>query len=524
MRKLVPLMVLLIISAALGEETSIGVAMPISAISSDSRYYDNTCNTSPEFLSMIKNSIITELGLSSYAFNNLTSSYCYGNGDYESINLNFIFKESENSIIGRNVGVNIYSSSTTDFSVVFNEDEINRIDYTLKQNYVEYLVNGTDSEQYVTLSPRNECSELESFFNTLNGEKYFNQENGYCSGVIKISISQLKNLIHDSVGYINYLGEKIKFNFEGYAQGTYDLANIAAISKCDLSKNDYYYPSELDGCYGIYKDKTRVYFSTSKNTTYVSVYGYLNGKAKIEVSAYETVDTDFIRESLMNYLGSDYDITLDTTEWGGIQGSLVINDLSINIDAFNEFKKQDYQMDTNYYNDNTYLTISEPYISIYVPEERSTSASSSGVVETAKIMPYYWGRSITITKSRVYTSITMNENNEALAEEQIKTFVNEYLATDDWTLKMRVTGDYYYYPILYAEAGMTKSSVSERISMDSIQSVNVSGDASSGAPEQQNTGARDAFTSANQGADFSELEDKSIIDTILDFFKGLLGL
>jgi len=521
MRKLVPLMVLLIISAALGEETSIGVAKPISAVSSDSRYYENSCNTSPEFLSMIKESIITELGLESYAFNNLTSSYCYGSDDYKSINLNFIFKESESSIMGRNVGVNIYSSSTTDFSVVFNENEINMIDYTLKQNYIEYLINGTDSEQYVTLSPKNECSELENFFNTLNGEKYFNQENGYCSAVIKISISQLKNLIHDSVSYINYLGEKIKFNFDGYSEGTYDLANIAAISKCDLSKNDYYYPSDLDGCYGIYKDKTRVYFSTSKNTTYVSVYGYLNGKAKIEVGAYETVDTDFIRESLMTYLGSDYDITLDTTEWGSIQGSLVIDSLSINMNAVSDFNKQEYQMDTNYYNDTTYLTISEPYISIYIPEERSTSSDPELV---AKIMPYRWGRSITITKSRVYTSITMDENNEALAEEQIKSFVNDYIVTNDWTLTMRVTGDYYYYPIMYAEAGMTKSSVSERISMDSIQSVNLNEDAASGAATPASAGARDAFTSANTGADFSELEDKTIIENIIDFFRNLLGL
>jgi hypothetical protein len=147
-------------------------------------------------------------------------------------------------------------------------------------------------------------------------------------------------------------------------------------------------------------------------------------------------------------------------------------------------------MNTYYTGEDIYVTISEPYIQVFFPEEPNGPM----------LLPYYWGRNFVITNDRVYSSIILEENDEDLAIEKIKEFVNPYITTGEWELNMTVTGHYYYYPLLEgARAGESLSA---------------------------STGVQDALSL--DYPEFEELEEEeekpSLLETIINFFKNLFGI
>jgi len=459
------------------------------------------CNVSASFIESAKATINEWMNLSPYSFSNLTSSYCYTN----SVNLRFIFKKSESSIIGKSVSASFYSSDVFDYDLIFTSKENEVIGYSLKQKYVDYLINGTDEEYYARLSPTdNKCDELRTYYGTLSGEKYFNDEGSYCSIVTKTKTSELKNLVDDSVNYINYFGDTVRYTFSGWSEGSYDLAALAASLDCDLSKSNYYYPEFESDCYGIYKDKSRVYFSASSNNSYLNFYGIIGGKARITANAYgegidETEAQAWVDSILSKYFsGQSLELKSNKGSYPTLTATKVVSSFTFSTNSLSDLKVTKDQMNTYYSNDNIYVTISEPFIQVYVPEDSTT--------ETLSIMPYYWGRNFVITGNKIYSSINLEENNEALAVEKINEFINPYITTTDWELNMTVTGQWYMpYPIGYRgvvlEDGLAEAGVS------------------------QATGVQDSFS--QEFPEFEELEEEEpvgLLQGIINFFKGLFGL
>jgi len=490
MKKLIPLIALLVLSLASAQE--------IADIAIYPGYERTECNVSNTFVEKIKDSINEQMNLSPYSFSNLTSSYCYNNH----VSLQFLFKETDSSITGKSISISLYASDVFDYDQVFTIQEQNTLDYTLKQEYISYVINGTNKEYYVSLNPsydddyKAKCSDLRDFYETISGEKYFNEDRGYCNIIIKTSTSGLKSLVNENINYISYLGDEIYFNFNGYTEGSYDLSALAQSLDCELSKSDYYYPEFETDCFGIYKDKIRVYFSTHSNGFYLNFYGFNNGKARLSVNAYgEELNKDEIQEwvnqVLATYLpGQSIDVSEieDNNNWKSTYTTKIISNFNFNTDLLSDFDQVKYETETTYTKGNTSVTISEPYIRINIP----TTSSD-------ELMPYYSNKGFIITSSKIYSSTILEENNQALAVEQIKEMINPYINTGEWVLNLTVNSGYYPMPLL--EGGVARD-------------------------EAVSQGVNDAFS--QEFPDFEELEEPeespSLIQTIVNFFKGLFGI
>lgn len=528
MRKLIFLALVSMISyayAAVTEAQSspgsvgIGIARP--------DYYNQySCNVSPSFISSIKSSLMNELNLSDYSYYNLSSSYCSDYGYGKNININLIFKKNATEFYGKQVSASFYLTDVFDYSLVFTDKERNALDYTIQQKYISYVINGTDEEFYVNLNPNwgddNKvlCENLKALLDTLNGEKYYNEDNGYCSVVIKTKSSEVKGLVSDAISYVYYYGDKVYFHFSGYSEGNYNLASLASSLNCDLSNNDYNYPELASTCYGIYKDKERLYFGADKDGMYLSVYGFIGGKTKISINYNGDVSNTtieslqaFVNEITQKYFNKIYNLTIEEGLYGGYTGEIIVTGLETNLDAFLELTAYDNLMDRSYNGDGVYATISKPYIQLYFPETNNQAAAD----KISAIRPYYWNRYLVITKDRVYSEVTLNENDEGLAVSKIKELIDPYVSTGNWMLNMSVTGG--YYPIILYDYGL-KGGVMESASTTSVAESNTRLSISGNV-----TGLTDNFASQYPG--LSELEEPKTTDlwsAIVNFFKGLFNI
>lgn len=469
------------------------------------------CNVSESFINSISPLILSELNLSDYEYSNITYSGCYYYDTYKSLNFEVIAKKTSEEIIEKTISVSIYSGEEYDFNKIFTETEKDVLDYYLKNNYAVYLINNTDNEYYVKIlgnySSKNPCAGLKEYFDSLQGEKYFEEGYDYCIITLKTKTSELKDLVLDKTGYIYYLGEDITFYFQGYSEGNFDVWLLSRTLDCDITKADYYYPEEESNCYGIYKEKTRVYFSKSIEYeegfyVHLSVYGIQNGKGKISSGIYgkninlETA-SKFISDSVKTYFGIDYIPELkkqsESEDWTSYTAEKSIDSLYLDSLTLEGMKKSEYLMDTQYSDTNTYITISEPYIRMYTTAEETSA-------DLLRIMPlYYRGKDITITKNRIYSSAEITENNSEKAEAVIRLITDNYVETDIWTLKMSVNGGGYY-PLYSA--------------MEKALDIMSVGEDSSGISDSFNSNYPDF-------AEFESKEKKSILTKILDFFIGL---
>lgn len=495
MRKIIPLILLLTIGTSMAQES----VTATSSTTVESSSSISNCNVSPAFINSIKESLLTELNLD-YSFVNITSQSCYQHNGNPSIYLNLMLKNNESSIEAKSVSASFYVNDDFDYSVVFSVQEDNTLGYSLKRKHISYLINGTNDEYYVSLSPAGTCNDFKTYFDSLSGEKYFNEQYDSCQIVLKTSDAELKDWVNNNVNYAYYFSDKIRYSFSGYSEGDYNLESIANSINCDLSSNDYYYPEFKTDCYGIYQDKGRIYVSKSyelNNNAWINIYIHAikNGKAKISAYAYsydeEELDLSSV-QSIVNNLINEFipgqTLTLDNNDYS-ISGSKIINSFEFNDESLNGLKSRREFMNMIYYDNYTHVTISEPYIQVYVPENETSS-------QEILPRPYYWGRNFIITSNRVYSSVNLDENNEVTAVEVIKGYVNNYVETNDWLLNMSVTGPNVYYPVLY----------------ESSRSYTNGGLA-----------IQDSLTANYDGFAELEKEDKSIWESIVDFFKSLLG-
>ncbi len=467
---------------------------------------NNECSVSDYFKESIISSVRVGLNLENYSYSNISSIYCFENEGYASVNLNIDFKKSESDFKGKTVSVSVYKSDFYDFRSVFSELEDKVLDYTLKEKYLNFLDSGKDEEFYIGINSRYDgnkvklCSELGDYFNVLEGEKYFNDDNWYCSIVVKASLSKIRELVSESVGSIYFIGDNVNFYFSGFSEGNFNLEKLSKSLKCDLSDEDYYYSEFENKCYGIYKDESRIYVSAGRefNEAYasISIYGINSGKGRMSVSAYgdnvlESKDKilEFVKEVSVRFLGVEYPVDLRELEWGGLEGDVKIDSLSINEAGLNGLSMRKDLMNIYFEGEGVYITLSEPYIQVYLPE-----TAGSG------IRPYYWGGNFVITADKVYSSVNLNENNVSLAVERIKEMVNPFIETGDWNLSINVRGGEIFYQ-LGVKAGVLEGS----------------------AEASQQVGVRDSFSSAHP--DFSEFEKEteSLIDMAINFIKGLLN-
>ncbi|MBN1923646.1 MAG: hypothetical protein JW791_02710 [Nanoarchaeota archaeon] len=472
---------------------------------------DISCSVSQDVIDAVQSFLGDNFNLSSYAYSNYSDSYCYFYNDYENIYINFIFKESESDYKGKQVSFSFSTSQVYDFNSVFSDLENKVLGYTLKQKYVDYLISGVDEEYYVTISNnydvKNGCELLRNFYNSLTGEKYFEEDEYYCSIVAKVKTSELKSLVDDKVGYVYYYTDDLSFTFSGYFEGSFDLEQLYNILDCDLSKNNYYYPEFDSDCYGIYKDKPRIYFSKSESLgdywVNLYVYGIIGGKAQFNFNAYgEDLSLASAQAWVNNLLSSyfpSYSLNLELKEEyysTYISGESLVEDFTFDASVLISLDSRQEQMNTYYEGDNLWITLSEPYIQIR-PSIVLYKTSS-------EIMPYpYWQQTMVITSDKVFSSITVDDNDESLAVEELNSFVSPFIAPGDWVLDMSVSGHYYIMPL--AEAGGVDEAAI-------IQSSAVS-----------ETGVRDAF-STNYDV-FNELEEteqenkQSFWDWVLSLFK-----
>jgi hypothetical protein len=528
---------------------------------------DSKCEIRQSFVDVIIEQVLPEMGLTGYGYREVTQSSCYERGDYNNIYVNVNLKKSAEDYVTKRLSISFHTSTDYDYSVLFTELEDEVIGYTLKRKYVEYLEKGTDEEYYIRINPKysegkTNCDSLRDYYNGLTGEKYFNDEYGYCSAVLKTRTSQIKSLVSKNIGGVYYFSDKLRFNFAGYSEGSFDLESIASSGACDLSRQDYYYPELVSKCYGIYKDKTRIHFSASHRrdnwNAYLSVYGYLNGQGIISVNAYgkninEQEVLDFVKEKTLEYLGTAYSLTLsrsgaetitslrdESFEYSSLSGRAEITGLEIKASALEGLELRDYVTSKEYWSENVSISISEPYVQVYVPEELGEATVEKALVGIPH--PYYWGRSFTITSSRVYSNINLEENNPALAEQRIKEFVDPFIQTGSWNLSMTVTGSYYPRPLI----GMVEAGVARSISTDAVMDVGGGSGVALGVDSEAGTQAVSAVSAeesveavtgpialsdsfSSEFADFAELEkaekkeSTNVIGTIVNFIKSLFG-
>jgi hypothetical protein len=475
---------------------------------------DYQCNLSDSELDNIRNFTIANFNITNSSFVNISSSHCYNYSSYYSIYVNMITKQSALDIELKTISFSLSYSNEIDYDVLMN-NKADYFDYSLKNEYYTYYVNKTDKEYYVMFSYNyNENYTLEEFnadllnyYNSIPGEKYFQDDYDYPIIVFKSKSSELLNIIPSFPAYISYYGEELTFTFQGYSEGTYNLEQIAQSGNCTIQDSNSYYPEFSDECYGNYIDKERIYFSASdyneNYSIYLSLYGVKGYKAELSAGYYGDVSAqkaqEFINSVLLQYFPG-YSFTADFSDK---YDSLIIRDFDFDEPRFAGLNKSKERESTNYYNSNVYASIIEPHISLYSSSARIYSLSES-------IMPPFYSQSTVITKDRIYSSIQLKENNAETAKIGLNEMLNGIVSANDWALSMSLR-QYYYY---YRGFDITASNAQEMSgSLSSSDSVSSTSPLIAGVSETQ-------FNSFDESK-FNDLEKQdSLWDSIINFFRS----
>lgn len=516
MKKLLFLLILLIPTVFSAEELKISptssVSEPSIGISVDrSNSYD--CNISESELNNIKNFIVTNYDLSDNSLVNISYNSCYNYGDYYSIYVNMIAKKNESDINIKTISFSVSYSKDIDYDILM-QNKADNFDYSLKNKYYEYYINGTDEEYYVMMSYNYDENytieefkiDLLNYYETITTEKYYQIDYDYPIIVFKTKNSELLNIIPEFKTYISHYGKDLTFTFKGYSEGDYDLAQILLTDNCNIQKSNSFYPEFSDECYGNYVDKERIYFSTSdyneNYSMYFSIYGVKGYKAEFSASywgdAAEQQVKEFINKALSTYF-PEYSFN---PEFIDNSDSTIIRDFDFTESRFNNLNKSKENENTNYYNENTYVSVIEPHISLYSSSSRIYSLDS-------KIMPPFYRQSIVITKDNVYSSIQLKENNKSLAVTGLNEMLRGIVNTNEWELNMSLRQYYYYYRGL----DLAQSS-SKEISLGAgMDSASANSPLIAGVSETQNTNFDESK--------FTDLETKeTILESIINFFMS----
>ncbi|PIN99848.1 hypothetical protein COT72_04655 [archaeon CG10_big_fil_rev_8_21_14_0_10_43_11] len=543
------LLALMVVGVGFGQTSqgtsSVAVSEPALAISIADDVRDTQCNVSEGFVDAILPSILEEMRLSGYAYTNVSDTNCYQWSDYKSVNFNIVVKNASSDITGKVLGVSFYVNDVQDYDVVFTPNESKQLGWNLKRRYADHLINGTIEEFYVQAQPlynsdtrEYDCDSLRAYYDAISAEKYYEDDYNQCRVVFKTSSNQIKSLASTHVAYIWYLTDTLSFSFSGYSEGSFDLATLFSSLDCDFGSTQYY--NSVKECFGSYEENTRIYISAQKQFSeesgaYVSVYGFEDGAGRISVNAYgqdislfESDILAFVREVTGTYLAQAYEVTLEQQgddRYTYISGEAKISSFNFDQSSVEGLNFYQNQMDSYYEGANVSISVSKPFIRVYVPEQPEEARSVASSEERSILPPSYWDRNFVITQDRVYSSITLDENNPAKAQEQIKSFIDLYLATGEWNLTMRAGGGVFY--PLYAEEGIARSL--DQVSAGSAETASLvsaaSQDSSATDGGIKSTPLEDSF--ASQYPEFDELEaeeaQKSLFENVLSFLRNLFS-
>ncbi|HDR53263.1 MAG TPA: hypothetical protein ENN60_01125 [archaeon] len=533
------LMMFLVVSTAFATGETGMTATGIDAVHSSD---ETTCTVADSFSDAVYAKLAGELGLADAGFVNLTYSYCWQYDRGRSISLTWLVKDSQTSITGNRLSFSAYLSETRDFDAVFTSEESRVLGYTLKNMYISYLLGEEkDDSFYVMINPRYEdgesmCDNLKVIYDSLPWA-YFNRDETWdsCSIVLPATTATIRELALPGIGGVDYLGKNLTYIFTGQAEGSYDLEALSNSLACNFQRDEFYI-QELDRCYGMYKPEERLYFTASRqfneSWAYVNVYGFMRGKGRVSARLYGK-DADkhleeakaFISQITLQFFSADLLPELKETEKGGViiydsetegetrywnyGGEAIIRELVLDRSAPDStgLRVRRDQMNIYYEGEDIWLTLSEPYLQLYLNEQPDQVVGES----KALILPYYDYSDIVITADRVYARVTLDRDDSEAAREALRLKTQPYVETGDWDLNRQVTGEYYYWP-------MRGRAYPENAGVDGVASSAISG---------ATVKVQDTFSS-----DYPEFEEweagnsnvlPNIMEAILAFLKSLFG-
>ncbi|MFA5333213.1 MAG: hypothetical protein WC376_01825 [Candidatus Nanoarchaeia archaeon] len=513
MKKILFLILLLIPAVFSAEDFTVSVSSEPKGIS-DYSYNSYECNLTEDELFNIKEFAVNNFNLTDNSFVNISYNSCYNYGDYYSIYVNMVAKKNDSDINTKTISFSLSYSNEIDYDVLMNK-KADYFDYSLKNKYYTYYVNNTDEEYYVMLSySYNEnytldefSSDLLSYYESVNGEKYFQSDYDYPIIVFKSKNSELLNIIPDFPVYISYYGQDLTFTFQGYSTGNYDLDQISLTSMCNIQKSNYYYPEFSDECYGNYIDKERLYFSANdyneNYSIYFSIYGIKGYKAELSASYWGDVTQEKVQEFINNALSKYFPEYSFSANFVDNQDSTIIRDFDFTESRFSDLNKSEDRENTNYYDSNVYVSVIEPHISLYSSSARIYSLDS-------KIMPPFYSQNTVITKDHIYSSIQLKENDAELAKTGLNEMLTGVVAANDWVLNMSLRQYYYYYRGVNS---LDASGAQEIGSSSGMESLSPNSPVIAGVSETK--------TVSFDESKFDELQESdSIFDAIINFFKS----
>gem|GEM_PF-6550717 len=336
---------------------------------------------------------------------------------------------------------------------------------------------------------------------------------------MKTNSASVKNLVVSGVGWVNYYGEKVNFRFEGEAGGNFNLGEIRSNLSCGDS-SDY---DNLENCTMTYRNENRVYFSdhTQIGSAWVNVnvYGYLNSNGRVVVSIgkkgtrinLENIK-NFTKATTEKYFGKD--LTPSIKEKKNVYdknhsyyyGEAKLVNMKFNESALKDFKKTKDQMNTNYAKNNISITVSQPYLQIYINEQPKEVIDARSNDEKMMIWPYRRA-AITITKDKVYTDTVVDKMDPDLAVKKLNEKVSPYTFVDNWEVKGHVTRAY---PIRVMAADV-------RGGMGIAEDVVVS--APSTAPAIMGENSNITFTTTDKMGASAQIQDKNS-NSMMDSFEN----
>ncbi|MDD4353292.1 MAG: hypothetical protein PHN56_02425 [Candidatus Nanoarchaeia archaeon] len=520
-------LILLLIPAVFagGEGTSsipISESSIISSYSSDYSPINYECNLSESELENIKNFAINNFNITDASLVNISQSSCYSYSDYYSIYVNMDAKKELSDIEVKRISFSLSYSKDVDYTVLMN-NKADYFDYTLKNEYYNYYLNNSNNNEYYIMFSYNYNenytieqfkADLTNYYESISSEKYMQTDYDYPIIVFKSKTSELFNIIPEFPVYISHYGKDLTFTFNGYSEGIYNLAQIALTDKCSIYKTDSYSSEFSDECYGSYIDKERIYFSVSEYdenySMYLSVYGVKGYKAEFSANYYGDISEEKVQEFINNALNKYFPKYSFNAEFSDNYASEIIKDFEFEEAVFESLNKTKDKQNSNYYNDNIYVSIIEPHISLYSSSVRISSLDS-------KIMPPFYGQSTIITKDKIYSSIQLKENNAESAKIGINEMLNGIVIADEWDLNMSLRQYYYYYRGFDITQSISKVGVSGiETSMDSLNEME-----SSSQNSPAIAGISETKTNNFDLSKFDELEtEENLWTNIINFFNS----
>lgn len=377
-----------------------------------------------------------------------------------------------------------------DFEAFFTEKENEVLDFTLKVK----VINEEEEDIWVVISQKYEeiglkyepnCDEFKQNFENIGFEKKYKERLENCWGYVKLKPSQAREIVGDWMGYMNYFGDELEYEYYGTINQENDVELIvSSLSDCLTSKftnmyDMYYTPfSEEDikkaSCLVNYMDKRRIHaskhiYNDEKNIG-VHLSGYLNENAQVRISIWNkngVTDADkreaiaFADDFLKKYFGK-------TTSFEFVASSQVVSvgveqapaeeasqppresenthaiakaELVLDFINYEELEKLNKRKEatvTSYSGENEDFYIGEKYLQ-FMKKEPNEELDLTSLYST-----------ITISETSLSAAEKLKEEDESSARSALSAKFSDFFGIDDslWDLEVYYVSDQ---PIVFLE-------------------------------------------------------------------------